>query len=134
MSGRLLACTVPRTRLIHYRFEVDSRSSRPGRPSLATLIIILRTGVSHKVKITIGLTLSITTMACRVILLPFHVAALLFVSRLFIIRLGVLGTVRVGILDKSHHELPHGIAVALKSSKLLLEGEETAIFLQHQNR
>ena len=82
-----------------------------GRLTLMMLAIILCMGVSHKVKTIISLAL---TIASRVILLPLGVAALPSLPRLFIIRLGVVGTIRVSILNKSYHERPHVIAVAFE--------------------
>ena len=68
-------------------------------------------------------------MARQVMLLPFGAAALLSLSRLFVIRLGVLGTIRVSVLNQSCHKRPHVIAVTLKPSQFLLKEEETAILL-----
>ena len=80
----------------------------------------------------IGLALIVATLTRRMVL-PLGIDVLLPLASLLLIRLRVLSVIRVGVFDKSRHELPHIIAVALKPSKLLLEGEETTIFLQHQN-
>ena len=93
-------------------FKIYTGSSSPwGRLTLATLTIILCIGVSHKVKTIIILAL---TIASRVILLPLCVAALPSLPRLFIIRLGVLGTIRISIFNESRHERPHVIVVAFE--------------------
>ena len=47
-------------------------------------------------------------------------AALLSLSCLVIVRLRVLGTIRVGILHQSYHKHPHVIAVTFEPSQLLL--------------
>ena len=79
------------------------------------LIIILRIGVSQKVEITISLTLTVAGLTYRVMLLSISIGALLSLTWLIIIRLGVLGTVRVNIFKQSRHERPHIIAVAFES-------------------
>ena len=53
-------------------------------------------------------------MARRVVLLPLGMSALLSLPCLVIVRLGVLGTIRVGILNQSRHQFPHVAAVALE--------------------
>lgn len=70
------------------------------------LSIILRIGVSHKIQTIISFALTVASLTCRVMLLPFGIATLLSLSRLFIIRLGVLDTIRVSILNQSRHQLP----------------------------
>ena len=66
-------------------------------------------------------------MARRVMLLPFGAAALLSLSRLFIVRLGVLGTIRIGILKQTFHKCSHVIAVTLEPSQLQLQRLKPAI-------
>ena len=90
------------------------------------LVIIPCTGVSHKI---ISLALTVAALIGRILLLSLHAATLLSLSRSFILRVGVLGTIRVGILDKSRHKLSHVIAMTLKPPKFLLEWHETSIFL-----
>ena len=126
MGRRLLLCSVLRTWLIHYRFKV--KFCPLSRPPLTMLVIILCTSVSYKI---ISFALTVTTLIGRVVLLSPHTATLLSLSRSFILRVGVLGTIRVGILDKSLNDLPHVTAMTFKPPKLLLEWKETAIFLQH---
>ena len=93
VSGRLFPRTMLRAGLIHHRLKIEFLPSKQRGPlSLAALIIILRIGVGHKIQITISLALTIATLTCRVMLLPFRVAALLSLTRPFIIKLGVLGT------------------------------------------
>ena len=90
--------------LIHHLLKVEILPSKPRVwLSLTTLTIILRVGVSHKIQTTISLALTIAPLIRRVMLLPFGVATLLSLTRPFLIRLGVLGTIRVGILDQSRH-------------------------------
>ena len=92
------------------------------------LVIIPCTGVSHKI---ISFALTVAALIGRVVLLSPHTATLLSLSRSFILRVGVLGTIRVGILEKSRHKLPHVAAMTFKPPELLLEWKEPAIFLQH---
>ena len=66
-------------------------------------------------------------------LLPLCIAALLPLTSLLLIGVGVFGTIRVSLFAESRHELPHVIAVAFKPPQFLLKGEETAILLQHQD-
>ena len=77
-----------------------------GQFTLTTLTIILCIGVSHKVKTIISFALTVAYLVRRVMLLPLGVAALLSLSRLFIIRLGVLGTIRVSILTRATMSVP----------------------------
>ena len=79
-----------------------------------TLTIVLRIGISYKIRVTISLTLVVAPLTRRVMLRPLGVATLLSLSQLFIIRLGVFGTIRVGILNQSCHQLPHVTAVVLE--------------------
>ena len=79
-----------------------------------TLNIILRIRVSHKVKTIISFALTVASLVHQVMLLPLGVAALLSLSRLFVIRLGVLGTIKVSILNQSRHQCSHVIAVAFE--------------------
>ena len=69
-------------------------------------------------------------MTRRVMLLPFGAAALLSLPCLVIVRLGVLGTIRVGILNQSYHKRSHVIAVTPKPSQLQLQRCEPAIAFQ----
>ena len=84
------------------------------RPPLTTLVIIPCTGVSHKI---ISLALTVAALIGRVILLSLHAITLLSLSRSFILTLGVLGTIRVGILNQSYHTRSHVIAVTLEPSQ-----------------
>ena len=94
------------------------------------LTIILRIGVRQKVKIILGLALTIASLTRR-IMLSFCVATLFSFTSFLLIRLRVFSTIRVGIFDESRHELPHVIAVAFKPPQLLLEGKEPTILLQN---
>ena len=92
VSGWLFSYTMLRAGLIHDRLKIEFWPSKMrGRLSLAALTIILRIGVGHKIQITISLALNVAALTCRVMLLPFRVAALLSLTQIFIIRLGVLG-------------------------------------------
>ena len=84
------------------------------------LTIILCVGVSQKIQTVIRLALTIVSMARRIMLLPSSVVALISLSRFFIIRIGVLGTIRVSVLNQSRHKCPHVIAVMLEPSQLQL--------------
>ena len=126
MRKRLLLCSMLRTWLMHYRFKV--KKNPLSRPPLTTLVIIPCTVVSHKI---ISFALTVTALIGRVMLLSPHTATLLSLPRSFILRVWVLGTIRIGILDKSRHELTHVTSMTFKPPKLLLEWKETAIFLQH---
>ena len=90
------------------------------RPTLASLAIVLRVGISHKVHVTIRFTLASTTIACPVMLLTFGVVVPLSLPCLVLIRFGILGTIRIGILYQSSHEGPHVSAMALHPSQLQL--------------
>ena len=87
----------------------------------------MRIGVSHKF---VSLTF-ITSLICRVMLVTLAVAVLLSLPCFFFIRQGILGTVRINILDHSRHQLAHVIAVTLEPPQILLQRFKTAIFLQH---
>ena len=95
------------------------------------LVVTLRTSVSHKLQTTVSLTFIITSLLCRVMLVTFAVAILLSLPCPFIIRRGILGTIRVGILDQSRHQRTHIIAIALEPPELHLQGRKTTILLQH---
>ena len=84
------------------------------RPPLTTLIIALCIGISHKLRATISLAFTIAPLIRRVMLLTLGVAVLFSLPCLFIIRLGILGTVRVGVLDQSRHQCTHIITIALE--------------------
>ena len=99
-----------------------------------TLAIILCVGVSHKVQTIISFALTTASLICRIMLLSSGAAVLLSLSRLVIIRLGVLGTIRVSVLNQSHHQLSHVIAVALEPTQLPLKRRKPAILLQHYDR
>ena len=53
-----------------------------------------------------------------VMLLPLGVVALLSLPCLIIARLGILGTIGVGILNQTYHKCSHVIAVVLEPSHL----------------
>ena len=74
--------------------------------------------------------LTIVSMARQVMLLPFGAAALLSLPQLLVVRLGILGTIRIGILNQSCHECSHVIAVTLEPSQLQLQWLKLAIALQ----
>ena len=76
----------------------------------------MRIGVSHKVKNITSFALTVASLVRRVMLLPLSIAALPSLPWVFIIRLGVLGTIRVSILNQSRHECPHVIAVVFEPS------------------
>ena len=56
------------------------------------------------------------------------IAVLLSLPCLFIIKLGILGTIRVGVLDKSRHQHAHIITITLEPPQLLFQRQKTAIF------
>ena len=109
--------------LIQHTLKIDTGSaSLWGRFTHTMLTIILRIGVSHKVETIISFALTVASLIRRVMLLHLGVPAVLSLARLFIIRLGVLGTIRVNILNQSRHECPHVIVVAFELSQFLLQG------------
>ena len=116
MPGWYFFRTMSWAGLIQHTLKIGTGSAGLwGRFSLTTLTIILCIGVSHKVKTISSLALTVASLVRRVMLLPLGVATLLSLSRLLIIRLGVLGTIRVSILNQSRHQLPHVTAVALET-------------------
>ena len=78
----------------------------------------------------ICLALTIIIVARRVMLLPLGVAALLSLPQFVIVRLGVLGTIRISILNQSSHKCSHVIAVTLEPSQVQLQRLKPAIALQ----
>src|SRR3954469_3473222 len=94
---------------------------------------VLHIGVSHKIHGTIRFMLASNT-APWVMLLTSGVAVLLSLPCLFIIRLGILGTIRISILYQSGHESPHVSAMALYLSKFQFQGSKPAIAFQGYNR
>ena len=79
------------------------------------MVVTLRIGVGHKFHTAISLTF-ITSLVRRVMLRALAVAVLLSLPCLVIIRLGILGTIRISILYQSSHEGPHVSAMALHPS------------------
>ena len=71
-----------------------------------TQTVILRVGVSHKIQTVIRLALIVVSIARRVMLLPFGIVALFSLTRLFIVRLGILGTIRIDILTRAAISVP----------------------------
>ena len=92
------------------------------------LTIILGVGISHKVQTVISLALTIDSLIHRVVMLALGVATLLSLSRFFIIRLGVLGTIRVGILNQSSHQLPMSLQWRLSRPSFCLRGIKWQFF------
>ena len=64
--------------------------------------------------------LTIIIVARQVMLLPLGVVALLSLPRFVIVRLGVLGTIRISLLNWSSHKCSHVIVVTLEPSQLQL--------------
>ena len=133
VSGPLLQCTMLWAGLTHHLLKVEILPSKPRVwLSLTTLTIILCVGVSHKIQTTISLALTIAPpdspglCCCPLVLLLFF-----SLTRPFLIRLGVLGTIKVGMVDQSRHELPHVTAVVFEPPQLLLKRLKMAVFLQH---
>ena len=115
MSRRSLSRTMPWAGLIQKMLKINDWSfGLWGRSTLTTLAIILCIGICHKVQTIVSFALTITSLIRRrVMLLPSGAtAALLSLSHLSIVRLGVLGTIRVSVFYQSRHEHPHVIAVA----------------------
>ena len=134
MRGRVLLRPVLWARLVQQiRQAVRIRtwsSTALGRFTFTPLAFVLRIGISHKIQAIIHFTLTVVSMACRVVLLPLGMSALLSLPCLVIVRLGLLGTIRVGIFHQSSHESPHIIAVAFELSQLQLQRCKPAIAFQ----
>ena len=74
--------------------------------------------------------LAAVSMTRRVVVLPLGVAALLSLPCLIIVRLGILGTIRVGIVHQCSHEGSHVITMTFEPSQLQLQGFKPAIAFQ----
>ena len=96
-------------------------STALGRFTLTPLALVMCISISHKVKTVVRLTLAAVSMTRRVVVLPLGVAALFSLPCLIIVRLGILGTIRVGILHQCSHKGAHIIAVVLEPSQLHLQ-------------
>ena len=94
MRSWLLIRSVFWTWLTQYCLTVKPHPLSPC--PLTTLVRTSRAGVSYEI---ICFALTVATLIGWVVLLSLHAATLLSLSRSFILRVGVLGTIRVGILD-----------------------------------
>ena len=61
-----------------------------------SLIVTLCIGIGYKLRVTLRLTL-IASLIHRVMLLTLSIAVLLSLPCLFLIRRGILGTIRIGV-------------------------------------
>ena len=86
------------------------------------LTVILGVGVSHKVQATICLAFTIVPMTCRIMLLPLGVAALLSLPGLVILRLGVLGTIRVAYFTRATMSVPMSLQWRLSRPNFSFKG------------
>ena len=80
-----------------------------------SLIVTLCISVGYKLWVAVCLTL-IAAMIHRVVLLTLSIAVPFSLPYLLIVRHGILGTIKVGVLNQSRHECPHVVAVTFEPS------------------
>ena len=91
------------------------------------MVHMLGQAVAAHTDATHGMTLAAVSMTHRVGVLPLGVAALLSLPCLLIIRLGILGTIRISIFHQTGHEGPHVGAMTLHPSQFQLQGPKPAV-------
>src|SRR4051812_25570547 len=126
-----LCCSVLWAGLIQQNIQALRVGTGPAPAASAPALpaSVLHVGIGHKIHAAVRFTLATADIPC-VILLTFGVAVLLSLPCLFIIRHGILGTIRVSILYQSSHESPHIGAVALHPSQFQLQGPKPTIAFQ----
>src|SRR3954469_7272099 len=114
-----LRCSVLWAGLIQQNIQALRVGTGPATAASAPALSppVLYIGVGHEIHAAIRFTLA-SAATPWVVLLSLGVAVLLSLPCLFIIRHGILGTIRISILYQSGHESPHVGAMSFHSSQL----------------